>query len=105
MTKLSYDRDDWGVFLKGVGKYRTPYISTRGGASYSFYKNYFLLDLGGHYNFTPNSRLNLTINNLLDFDAYDEWDVVTSGKSTRYNTYYRDYIEGRSIYLNYTYDF
>ena len=101
MAKLSYDKDNYGVFLKGVGKYKTPYIASRGGASYDYYKNYVIFDLGGHYNFTPQARLNITINNLLDFDAYDDFDVY----GTSYNSYYRDYIEGRSVYANFTYDF
>ena len=101
MAKLSYDKDNYGIFLKGVGKFKTPYIATRGGASYDYYKNYVLFDLGGHYNFTPQARLNITINNLLDFDAYDDFDVHGSS----YNSYYRDYIEGRSVYANFTYDF
>ena len=101
MAKLSYDKDNYGIFLKGVGKFKTPYIATRGGASYDYYKNYVIFDLGGHYNFTPQARLNITINNLLDFDAYDDFDV----HGTSYNSYYRDYIEGRSVYANFTYDF
>ena len=105
MAKLSYDKDNYGFFLKGVGKFDTPYVSTKGGASYDYYKNYFIVDLGAHYNFTPNARLNVTINNLFDFDAYDSFDEVTSSRGTSYNTYYRDYIEGRSLYLNYTMDF
>ena len=105
MAKLSYDRDNYGLFLKGVGKFRTPYVSTKTGATFDYYKDYVMLDLGGHYNFTPNSRLNVTINNLLDFDAYDSFDEVTTSRGTSYSSYYRDYIEGRSLYINYTLDF
>ena len=106
MAKLSYDKDNYGFFLKGIGKFRTPYIATRGGASFDYYKDYFLVDLGAHYNFTKNSRLNVTINNLFDFDAYDEFDVSESSRGgVSYASYYRDYIEGRSLYINYTLDF
>lgn len=105
MAKLSYDKDNYGLFIKGVGKIRTPYIATRGGAGFDYYKNYMLLDLGGHYNFTPQARLNITINNLLDFDAYEDFDAVAGSRGTTYNSYYRDYIEGRSVYASMTYDF
>lgn len=105
MTKLKYDHDNYGMFLKATGKFRTPYVSTRGGASFDYYKNYVLLDLGGYYQFSKNARLNVTVNNLLDFNAYDSFDEVTSSRGTSYNTYYRDYIEGRNLYVNFTYDF
>ena len=106
MARLSWDKENYGLFLKGTGKFRTPYISTRSGASFDYYKNYVIFDMGGYYKFSPEARLNVTINNLLDFDAYDEFDVVKSSKGTNsYNTYYRDYIEGRSVYVNFTYDF
>ena len=105
MAKLAYDQDHWGFFLKGVGKFHTPYVSTKGGASFDYYKDYVLVDIGAHYNFTDKSRLNITVNNVLDFDAYDSFDEVSSSRGTSYNTYYRDYIEGRSLYLNYTLDF
>lgn len=105
MAKLAYDKDNYGFFIKGVGKFHTPYVSTKGGASYDYYKDYVLVDLGAHYNFTENSRLNITLNNLFDFDAYDSFDEVTSSRGTSYNSYYRDYIEGRNLYINYTYDF
>lgn len=105
MAKLAYDKDNWGFFLKGVGKFHTPYVSTKGGANFDYYKDYVLVDVGAHYNFTEHSRLNVTVNNLLDFDAYDSFDEVSSSRGTSYNSYYRDYIEGRSLYLNYTLDF
>ena len=104
--KLSWDKENFGFFVKGVGKFRTPYLQgNRNQAPLDFYKNYVLVDVGAHYNFTPQSRLNFTINNVLDFDAYDEYETVTSSSGTSYYNYYRDYIEGRSFYLNYTLDF
>lgn len=105
-SKLAYDRDNYGFFLKGVGKYNTPYVSTgKTDPGFTEYKNYFLVDIGGYYNFTPHSRLNFAINNLFDLDAFSDFDVTQSSRGVTYTPYYRDYIEGRNLYLNYTYEF
>lgn len=107
MAKLSYDRNNYGFFIKGTAKYDTPYISTgKSNATFTEYEDYILVDIGGHYNFTPNSRLNISINNLFDLDAYDSFDEATSSKGgVTYTPYYRDYIEGRNLYINYVYEF
>lgn len=106
MAKLSYDRNNYGFFVKGVAKYDTPYVSSgKSDPTFTEYKNYVLVDIGGHYNFTPNSRLNISINNLFDLDAYDSFDVAPGKRGTTYTPYYRDDIEGRNLYINYVYEF
>ena len=66
------------------------------------YKNYSLVDVGASWRINKHHKLALAVNNVLDKDTV-LW-VEKEGGSGVANAY-RQYLDGRNLWLSYTYDF
>ena len=65
------------------------------------YKNYTVLDIGASYVWAKNHTFAVALNNVTDVGL--DWVPNTSHKG--YANAYRDYLDGRNLWLSYTYSF
>lgn len=96
--KVSYKLKGFTPYLKGQwqgGRYA-------GNDDFDYYKNVFLLTLGGTYAFNEDWRLNVAVYNLLNKDFTDSYvGDATNGYTSRYNRIE----EGRRLWVSLTGNF
>ncbi|MDO5531478.1 TonB-dependent receptor [Sutterella sp.] len=96
-ARIDWDHNDWNAYIKSVTKLdsRDEELQT-GYTSVSKYKNYTTVDLGVNYTFMKQHHFAVALNNIFDegleFNA--DGDLL-----------YRDWIDGRNLWLSYSYTF
>ena len=79
----------------------------RGATVREKYKNYTTVDLGVNYVWEKQHHFSLALNNV--FDTGIEWTHGVDNKgnevASSWANAYRDYIEGRNLWLSYAYTF
>ncbi len=105
-ARLDYQNGGFGAYLKSVSKFDSRVQTVgRGELDADKYKNYTKVDLGINYTYEKQHHFTVALNNL--FNTGLEWESAvgsTAAKPTYANAY-RDYIEGRNIWLSYAYTF
>ena len=69
------------------------------------YNDYTIVDLGGSYEIMKGHRISAAINNLFD-KSTNEWVANAwdrNGVATSYANAYSHYLDGRNLWLSYTY--
>lgn len=106
-TRFDYENGGFGAYVKTTTKADAMVNRTRGAAYREKYKNCTTVDLGANYTYAKNHHFAVALNNL--FDTGVEWTYGSNNNGTlNVNSWanaYREYIEGRNIWLNYTYTF
>ena len=90
-ARLDYDYQNFNAYIKTTSKFDSENQNTKGGPDINKYKNYTVLDIGASYVWAKNHTFAVALNN------------VTSHKG--YANAYRDYLDGRNLWLSYTYSF
>ena len=100
-ARLDYKNGGFGAYLKSVSKFDSRVQTVgRGELDADKYKNYTKVDLGINYTYEKQHHFTIALNNL--FNTGLEWcDAYKGG----YANAYRDYIEGRNLWLSYAYTF
>ncbi len=105
-ARLDYQNGGFGAYLKSVSKFDSRVQTVgRGELDADKYKNYTKVDLGINYTYEKQHHFTIALNNL--FNTGLEWETAvgsTEAKPTYANAY-RDYIEGRNLWLSYAYTF
>lgn len=100
--RADYENGPFSAYLKSTSKWDMICNNTKTGIGVgNKYNNYTILDLGATYVLQKHHRFSVAVNNLLDKDMTD-WVETSPG---RYGNAYRQYVEGRNLWLSYTYDF
>ena len=100
--RADYENGPFSAYLKSTSKWDMICNNTKTGIGVgNKYNNYTILDLGATYVLQKHHRFSVAVNNLLDKDMTD-WVATSPG---RYGNAYRQYVEGRNLWLSYTYDF
>ena len=101
--RQDYDNGGLNVFVKALAKLdaMSEQISTgRGGSAATYsstkYKNYTQVDIGVNYTFEKQHHFSAALNNV--FDKGLEYDADGSNL-------YREFFDGRNVWLGYTYTF
>lgn len=106
-TRLDYEKGSFGAFVKTTTKADAMVDRTRGAAARDKYKNYTTVDLGANYVYAKNHHFAVALNNL--FNTGLEWtyglDTQNRPSASSWANAYRDYIEGRNLWMSYTYTF
>ena len=100
-ARLDYDYQNFNAYVKTTSKFDSENQNTKGGASIDKYKNYTVLDIGASYVWAKNHTFAVALNNVTDVGL--EWVPGTSADS--YANAYRDYLDGRNLWVSYTYSF
>lgn len=102
-VKLDYQKGGFNAYVKSNSKFDMVSNNAKSGPGEGVkYKNYTLVDVGASYRFNKHHKIALAVNNVLDQDTVLWVDKVgASGKANAY----RQYFDGRNLWLSYTYDF
>ncbi|WP_295479300.1 TonB-dependent receptor [uncultured Sutterella sp.] len=100
-ARLDYQYQDFSAYVKSTSKFDSERQSTRGGANCDKYKNYTKIDIGATYVWQKNHHFSAALNNITDVGL--EWVPDLSGNG--YANAYKEYIDGRNLWLSYTYTF
>ncbi len=100
-VKVSFDKGDFGSYVRYVGKYRTPTfgVHTANVGPGEYFKDTHIVDLGLNYKTNDKLTLGFVVNNLFDFDTIDYF-TYTSGRGLSYSNSYQRMIAGRNYWLN-----
>lgn len=103
-ARLDYDYQNFNAYIKTTSKFDAERQSQRGGADLDKYKNYTVLDIGASYVYAKQHHFAIALNNVTDVGL--EWvpSLPQRGKVGSANAY-RDYLDGRNLWLFYTYTF
>lgn len=101
--QLDYHNGGFHAYVKSTSKFDMVSNNTKSGPGLGVkYKNYTLVDVGASWRFMKRHKIALAVNNVLDQDTVLWVDKVgASGKANAY----RQYFDGRNLWLSYTYDF
>lgn len=106
-TRLDYENGGFGAYVKTTTKADAMVSRTRGATVREKYKNYTTVDLGVNYVWEKQHHFSLALNNV--FDTGIEWTHGVDNKgnevASSWANAYRDYIEGRNLWLSYAYTF
>lgn len=102
--RLNYAYNDFNAYLKYTAKIRTPVTNTKTGPNREFYENYQLFDLGLNYTLYKKHHFAFVINNLFDKN-FNVYDLKNNNGKVSYGNIFSDYIEGRSYWFSYSYQF
>lgn len=101
--RLDYQKGDFNAYVKSSSKFDMVSNNAKSGPGEGVkYKNYTLVDVGASWRINKHHKLALAVNNVLDKDTV-LW-VEKEGGSGVANAY-RQYLDGRNLWLSYTYDF
>lgn len=100
-ARLDYDYQNSNAYIKTTSKFDSENQNTKGGPDINKYKNYTVLDIGASYVWAKNHTFAVALNNVTDVGL--DWVPNTSHKG--YANAYRDYLDGRNLWLSYTYSF
>lgn len=101
-TRFDWASGPFTAYLKTSSKFDMAVVTTKGAPPRSKYKDYTIVDVGGSWQPVKHHTIAWAVNNVLDKDTADfEWNP--SAKS--WGNVYSHYIEGRNLWLSYTYDF
>lgn len=106
-TRLDYEHGPFSAYMKTTTKADAAVERTRGAAARDKYKNYTTLDLGASYEIGKHHRLTAALNNV--FNTGIEWVQGTDARGNpsagTWANAYREYIEGRNLWVSYAYTF
>lgn len=101
-TRFDWASGPFTAYVKTSSKFDMDVITTKGAPPRSKYKDYTIVDLGGSWQPAKHHTIAWALNNVLDKDTADfEWNPT----SKSWGNAYSHYIEGRNLWLSYTYDF
>lgn len=100
-ARLDYEWGNFSAYVKSTSKFDSERQSTKGAANLDKYKNYTKIDLGATYVWQKNHHFSAALNNLTDVGL--EWVPDLSGTGSA--NAYKEYIDGRNLWLSYTYTF
>lgn len=107
-ARLDYQNGDFNAYLKSLSKFdsRNVDFDPKSGGIEK-YKNYTTVDLGVNYTYAKQHHFSVALNNIFDVGMdYTSYLVYNRGQwTTQYGNEYRDYLDGRNLWLNYTYTF
>lgn len=108
IVKLNYTSGKFSSYIKATGRYDTI-ARTKGGNRRAIpgldkYNDFYVVDLGMSYKLSNASSISLAVNNLFDKDFFVPYEY-TSGGNIAYINRYKDYYEGRNIWINYKLEF
>lgn len=107
-ARIDYTQGDFNAYLKSLSKFGAE--NPNGDVSkgkLEKYKNYTTVDIGASYTLAKQHHFTVALNNI--FDAGIDYTAFTTENrgqlTTTWVNEYRDYIDGRNLWLNYTYTF
>lgn len=100
-ARLDYDYQTFNAYVKTTSKFDSENQNTRGGPDLDKFKNYTVLDIGASYVWAKHHTFAVALNNVTDVGL--EW--VPNSNHDGYANAYRDYLDGRNLWLSYTYSF
>lgn len=100
-ARLDYDYQTFNAYIKTTSKFDAERQSTKGTANLDKYKNYTILDIGASYVWAKNHTFAVALNNVTDVGL--DWVENLTGDG--YANAYRDYLDGRNLWVSYTYSF
>ncbi|MDA3969396.1 TonB-dependent receptor domain-containing protein [Helicobacter ibis] len=108
ILKLNYTSGKLSSYIKATGRYDTLAKSKGGGnrpiLGLDKYKDFYVVDLGMSYKLSKSSSISLAINNLFDRDFFVPHEYLNNGNVAYVNSY-KDYYEGRNMWINYKFEF
>ena len=105
-ARIDYQNGDFGAYLKSVSKFDSKVQTVgRGELNDSRYKNYTKVDFGIDYTYAKQHHFSLALNNIFNTGLQWEEAVGSTAAKPTYANAYRDYIEGRNLWLSYAYTF
>lgn len=109
-ARIDYQNGDFNAYLKSLSKFDSENVGfdpKSGGIEK--YKNYTTVDLGVNYTYAKQHHFSVALNNIfdvgVDYTSYLSYNSRNHTWSTAYGNQYRDYLDGRNLWLNYTYTF
>ena len=109
-ARLDYQNGDFNAYLKSLSKFdsRNASFDPKSGGIEK-YKNYTTVDLDVNYTYAKQHHFSVALNNIfdvgMDYTSYLAYNNRTHQWTTQYGNEYRDYLDGRNLWLNYTYTF
>ena len=100
-TRFDYDYQNFNAYIKTTSKFDSENQNTKGGPDINKFKNYTVLDIGASYVWAKNHTFAVALNNVTDVGL--EW--VPNSNHDGYANAYPDYLDGRNLWLSYTYSF
>lgn len=105
-ARVDYENGPFSAYLKSASKFDMKVQKTgRGDLPRDKYNDYTIVDLGGSYEIMKGHRFSAAINNLFD-KSTNEWVANAwdrNGVATSYANAYSHYLDGRNLWLSYTY--
>ena len=98
-ARLDYEKDNFSAYIKSVSKFDSEVQTTKNAPTRSKYKDYTKVDIGATYVYEHRHQFSVALNNI--FDVGVQWVEASSG----YANAYKEYIDGRNLWLSYSYSF
>lgn len=101
-ARLDYEQGPFSAYVKSASKFDMKVDkSGRGALARDKYEDYTIVDIGASYVFLKNHRISAAVNNLFD-KSTNEWALSDTGG---WANAYSHYLDGRNLWLSYTYSF
>ena len=101
-ARVDYDLGDLNVYVKSLSKFDMAVDpSTKNAPQRKKYRDYTIVDLGANYRYDKNHLFAVAVNNIFD-QSTNDWVMGSSGS---WANAYSHYVDGRNLWLSYTYSF